>query len=157
MAITPYRPSTELFGSMFEDLFRPSSGLGGRLGGMLRVPDSDVVERENEIRVAVELPGLSPEDIQLDIENNVLTISGEKKEDRQEENETWHLTERRYGKFSRSFVLPRDVEQEQINAHFEGGVLTVTIPKSERARRKRIEIKDGGGQRQVEARSGTNK
>jgi HSP20 family protein len=154
MAITPYRPSTELFGSMFEDFLRPGGVLGGRLGAMMRVPDADVVERENEIRVAVELPGLTPDDISLDIENNVLTISGEKKEDRQEENETWHLTERRYGKFSRSFVLPRDVEQEQIQAQFEGGVLHVTIPKSERARRRRIEIRNGENQGQVEASSG---
>jgi HSP20 family protein len=153
MALTPYRPSTEMFGSMFEDLFRPASGIGNRVGGMIRLPDADVVERENEIRVAVELPGLTPEDIHLDIENNVLTISGEKRENRQEENETWHLTERRYGKFSRSFVLPRDVDQDQIEAHFAGGVLSVTIPKSERARRKRIEIQRGDGQQRVEARS----
>ncbi len=89
----------------------------------------------------------------------MLTISGEKQEERREgdENSTWHLSERRYGRFSRSFVLPRDVEQDRIQARFENGVLQVTIPKSERARRRRIEIRSGSGNGQtpwVEAKTG---
>ena len=151
MAISPYRPSTEMSSSLFEEMLRPLSGWGGRMAGtdLLRTPNADVAESENEIRVMVELPGMKPEDIQLDLENNVLTISGQKKEERQEERDTWHLSERRYGKFSRSFVLPREVEPEQIAAHFEDGVLQVRIPKSERARRRRIEIQNGGTQKQV--------
>ncbi len=105
----------------------------------------------------VELPGMRREDIELDLENNVLTIRGEKREERQEEKDTWHLSERRYGTFSRTFILPRDVEQEQIRAHFEDGVLSVTIPKSEKARRRRIAIQDGGGQKRVETKTGGNK
>ncbi len=159
MAITPYRPSTDLFSPIFEDLFRPMAGWGGRMSGLLRAPDADVVETENEIRVMMELPGMRPEDINLDLENNVLTISGEKQEEREEgdEKNTWHLSERRYGRFSRSFVLPRDVEQEQIQARFEGGVLRVTIPKGERARRRRIEIQSGDGEQRVEANTGGTK
>jgi len=141
MAITPYRPSTDPFRPLFDELFGSPRGWGGRLAEMMRVPESDVVETESDIRLAVELPGMRAEDVQLDLENNVLTISGEKKEESQKENETWHLSERRYGKFSRSFVLPRDVDQERIQARFADGVLHIAIPKSEKARRRRIEIK----------------
>jgi HSP20 family protein len=142
MAITPYRASTDLFRPIFDEFL--GSGWGGRMAGMGRLgaPRADVVETEDEIRVVVELPGMTAEDIDLDLENNVLTISGEKQEERDEGDEnTWHLSERRYGKFSRSFVLPRDVKQDRIEASFENGVLQVTVPKSEKARRRRIEIR----------------
>ena len=157
MAITPYRTSTDPLTPLMEDFLRPLSGWGGRLGGLLQAPHSDVVERENEIRVMVELPGMRPEDVELSLENNVLTISGEKREENQEEKDTWHLSERRYGKFARSFVLPRDVEQDQIQARFDNGVLNVVIPKSERVRRRHIQIEGGNGQQQVEANTGSNK
>lgn len=85
--------------------------------------------------------------MELSLENNVLTISGEKHEEPEEggDSETFHLSERRWGRFSRSFVLPREVDQERINASFEDGVLTVSIPKSEKARRRKIEIGAEGG------------
>jgi HSP20 family protein len=160
MAIAPYRPSTDILRPFFEDFFGPVTD-GGRLGGLLRAPAADVVETENEIRVVAEMPGIDAGDLNVDIENNVLTISGEKQERRTEgdENSTWHLTERRYGQFSRSFVLPRDVDAESIRADFDKGVLTVTIPKSERARRRRIDVRNGGGgvqggERQDEVSSG---
>lgn len=149
MAIAPYRPATELFRPLLDDFFgAPSSG--NRLGDLMRTPTADVLENENEIRVMVELPGMQAGDIELDLENNVLTISGEKHEEREQgEKGTWHLSERRYGRFSRSFVLPRDVDQENIHARFQDGVLRVTVPKSEKARRRRIEIQGNGGSQQV--------
>ena len=158
MAITPYRSTTDPFRPLFDDLF----GNGNRLNSLMRTPDADVSETENEIRVVVELPGMRPDDIQVDLENNVLTISGEKREERTEgddQNQTWHLSERRYGRFSRSFVLPRDVEQDQIRAHFDNGVLSLTIPKSERARRRRIEVQgsSGNGQAQLGSSSRSSK
>jgi HSP20 family protein len=154
MSILPYRPSTDWLTPALEDFLDVPGRWGGRMGQLMRAPDADVVERENEIRVVIELPGMRAEDIDLDLENNVLTISGEKSEERQEEKDTWHLSERRYGKFSRSFVLPREVEQERIQAHFDNGVLTVVIPKTERARRKRIDIQRGeSGQKRVEAKT----
>ena len=146
MAITRYQPSTDLFRSFFDDVITPF----GRMGSSMRVPDTDVVERENEIQVVCELPGLRREEVELSLENNVLTISGEKHEEGHlgGEGDTYHLSERRWGRFSRSFVLPREVDQDRINAHFENGVLTVSIPKSEKARRRKIEIgsegEDGG-------------
>lgn len=144
------RGTTELFHPLFENLF--STPLGGRnLGSLMRAPEADVMETESEIRVLLEMPGMRPEDIELGLENNVLTISGEKHEESEREGDrtTWHVSERRYGKFWRSFLLPRDVEQERIEANFENGVLVVSIPKSERARRRRIEIGSGGGSQRV--------
>jgi HSP20 family protein len=151
MAITPYR-SSDPFDRLWDSLL--GAGGGGHTasgGGLMRAPLTDVVENEREIRVVAEVPGMKAEDLDLDLENNVLTIRGEKREERNEADEqgTYHLAERRYGQFSRSFVLPRDVDADAIEASFEDGVLTVRIPKSERARRRRIEIGGGGGNRQA--------
>jgi HSP20 family protein len=152
MALIPYRPTTDMLRSFF-DMSGVDSEWGGRMAGMdlLRAPSADVMETENEIRVLIELAGMSSDDVELSLENNVLTISGEKREERREEDEQnrWHLSERRYGRFSRSFVLPRDVEQERIEAQFENGVLSVSIPKSEKAKPRRIEIRGGKGRKQV--------
>lgn len=143
MAITQYRPASDLFAPFFDDfLSRP---VGGRTSNLMRAPEADVLETEKEIRVHLEMPGMRGEEIDIGLENNILTISGEKSQERVENDEknTWHLTERRYGKFSRSFVLPRDVESDAIEASFEDGVLKVVIPKSERARRRRIDVRTG--------------
>lgn len=142
MAITRYQPSTDLFRSFFDELATPF----GRMGSSMRVPDTDVVEREHEIQVVCELPGLGRDEVELSLENNVLTVSGEKHERHEQggEGDTYHLSERRWGRFSRSFVLPREVDQDRIAAHFENGVLTVSIPKSEKARRRKIEIGSNG-------------
>jgi HSP20 family protein len=152
MAITQYRPSGDLFAPFFEDFFaRP--GNGGRMSNLLRAPEADVVETEREIQVNLEMPGMKPDEIDVGLENNILTISGEKRQERTEgdERHTWHLTERRYGQFSRSFVLPRDVQAEGIQARFEDGVLRVVIPKSEKARRRKIDISSGADSQRVEA------
>lgn len=155
MAIAPYRPTTELFRTIFDDVPGLNPGWGGRMAGMdlLRAPHADVMETKDDIRVTLELPGLRPEDLDVNLEDNVLTISGEKKEERDEEGQEnrWHLSERRYGRFSRSFVLPKEVEQDRIQASFENGVLHVTIPKSERVKPRRIQIQHGNGRQQIEA------
>lgn len=151
MAISPYRTSNDPFDRIFDSFLGNVSG-GSRGGSLMRAPETDVIETEKEIRVVTEMPGLRPENIEVDVENNVLTIRGEKREERQEEDEgKYHLSERRYGVFTRSFVLPRDVDSEQIQANFEHGVLTVRIPKSERAQRRRIQV---GGQQQASTQVG---
>lgn len=151
MAITRYGNSMDPFDQMFNTLLG-SGGSAGR-GSLMRAPETDVVETEREIRVSVEMPGLKRDNIDIDVENNVLTIRGEKREEREEGEEgKYHIAERRYGTFTRSFVLPRDVDAENIQARFEDGVLTVTIPKSERARRRRIEV--GGSQGQAQSEQG---
>jgi HSP20 family protein len=141
MAITPTTnrwSQADPFG-LLDQVF---GGTGSRTGGnLMRAPETDVVETEREIRVHVEMPGLKRENIEVDVENNVLTIRGEKREERTEGQEgRYHLAERRYGTFARSFVLPRDVDAEGIQAAFEDGVLTVRIPKSEKARRRKIDV-----------------
>ena len=141
MALYPTTRYAQPFDQLFDTVF---GGNGGRTNGgssLMRAPETDVMETEKEIRVVTEMPGLKREHIEIDVENNVLTIRGEKREERTEgEQGRWHLAERRYGTFSRSFVLPRDVDSENIQASFQDGVLTVSVPKSEKARRRRIEV-----------------
>jgi HSP20 family protein len=149
MALYPTTRYAQPFDQLFDSVF----GNGGRSNGastLMRAPETDVVETEKEIRVVTEMPGLKRDNIEIDVENNVLTIRGEKREERTEgEQGRWHLAERRYGTFSRSFVLPRDVDAENIQASFQDGVLTVSVPKSEKARRRRIEIGSMDGQPQL--------
>jgi HSP20 family protein len=138
-------PTTTRYAEPFDQLFDTFFGRAGRPAtngnALMRAPETDVIETEREIRVVTEMPGLRRENIEIDVENNVLTIRGEKREQRTEgEQGRWHLAERRYGTFTRSFVLPRDVDADGIQAGFQDGVLTVSVPKSEKARRRRIEI-----------------
>ncbi len=140
MALYPTRYS-DPFDQLFGAVLGTSGVRNGSAGSLMRAPDTDVIETEREIRVVTEMPGLKRENIEVDVENNVLTIRGEKREERTEgEQGRFHLAERRYGTFTRSFVLPRDVDPEQIHAEFQDGVLTVAIPKSERVRRRRIQV-----------------
>lgn len=150
MALTPYRQSNDSIDRLWDAMVGGTSS-----GGLMRAPATDVVETENEIQVYTEMPGLNPDNIDIDVENNVLTIRGEKQEERTEGEEgTYHIAERRYGTLARSFVLPRDVDAESIRADFQNGVLTVTIPKSEKARRRRIEISGGGSGAQEVGKTG---
>jgi HSP20 family protein len=154
MAITP--TYNRLAGdplAMFDQLF---GNVGTRSSAsLMRAPETDVVETEREIRVQVEMPGLKRDNIEVDVENNVLTIRGEKREERTEGQEgRYHLAERRWGTFARSFVLPRDVDADNIQASFEDGVLTVTIPKSEKARRRKIDVGGTANAQQVEQQNG---
>ncbi len=112
---------------------------------------ADVVETEEEIRCTLELPGLKPEDIDVTVENNVLTVSGEKKYEQTQGDEskgTYHQ-ERRYGRFDRSFILPRNVDATQVNANYEQGVLTIVLPKTEESRPRRVQIQTGTGAQQI--------
>jgi HSP20 family protein len=150
MAITPTynRLPADPFSVLDQFFGQGGARQGG--GNLMRALEADVVETEREIRVITEMPGLKRDNIEVDVENNVLTIRGEKREERTEgEGGKYHLAERRYGTFTRSFVLPRDVDAEGIGASFEDGVLTVSIPKSEKARRRRIEVGANGGAQQV--------
>lgn len=147
MAVTQNQLGSDVFGPLFEEFLRPLGRTNGA-HGLLRAPEADVVETERDVLVLMDVPGCSPGDIELVLENNILTVSGERRPqwggDGNGRN-AFHLAERRYGRFSRSFILPRDVDQDQIQAKFENGVLTVTIPKSEKARRRRIEVQVGNG------------
>ncbi len=126
------------FTSDFDKLFRgfafgDASGLS---------PAADVVETENEIQVKVDLPGHSAKDIEVKLEGDTLTIQSERKAEKQEKGENYLRTERSYGQFSRSFVLPSIVDGSKLEARYVNGVLTVTLPKREAAKPRVIEVKD---------------
>jgi HSP20 family protein len=105
-------------------------------------PAVSVEETENELVLTAELPGLKPEDVDIQLENNVLTIRGQKQEERKEEDEQRriHVWERSWGTFARSFTLPRTVKGDDISAHFEDGLLRVRMPKAPEARSRRIQV-----------------
>jgi len=139
------RQMNRMFDTFFDEPFRP---------GMLRplsetsgnfAPRLDISETDTEIRINADLPGMDENDIHLTLENNELTISGEKKTEKEEKGRTFHRLERRYGSFTRTIDLPIEVNIDQIDASFKKGVLVVTIPKPKEtvSQRKRIPIKAG--------------
>lgn len=106
-------------------------------------PVVDVRETKDEVILQAELPGIMPDDVDVSVENGVLTISGEKKQEIEEgrEGSDYHLVERRYGRFERRFSLPRSVDADKVRAEFAHGLLTVTLPKVEAAKPRKIEVK----------------
>lgn len=105
------------------------------------IPRMNVAETENEFEVTVELPGMKPEEVKVELENGNLKVYGERKEEKEEKEKTFHRIERKYGSFYRVFALPAMVEEEKIAAKFHEGVLTVTLPKTEKVKPKQIEVK----------------
>ncbi|MCD6204805.1 MAG: Hsp20/alpha crystallin family protein [Candidatus Marinimicrobia bacterium] len=104
-------------------------------------PSVDIMEKEKEFLITAELPGIKKDDIKMNIRDNVLTVSGEKKQEKKTEKDNFHRTERVYGSFQRSFRLPDSADQENISAEFKDGVLSVTIPKLKESISKSIDIK----------------
>jgi len=120
--------------------------LGGR-GLAQWAPPVEVFQRGNELVVRADLPGLTPDDVQIEIEDGVLTVSGERRQEADERQEGFYRTERSYGAFSRSVALPEGVDEEQVQARFEHGVLEVTVPLPQRRQRgRRVQIRSGGAQ-----------
>ena len=106
-----------------------------------RMPSLDVSETEASIEAKLDLPGVSADEIEIHLNGNVLTVSGEHKEDKEEKGKTYHRLERRTGSFSRSFALPCPVEEDEVAAEFQNGVLTVTMPKTDAAKTRKIQVK----------------
>ena len=105
-------------------------------------PTVNVEETSEELLFTAELPGMSIDDIAIEVENNVLSLSGEKKEEKEEsEDRRYHLWERKYGSFKRTFTLPRTVKTEKITAHMKDGVLFIQVPKAPEAKSRKIAIK----------------
>lgn len=100
----------------------------------------DVREDENHFYVEAEMPGLTKDDIEVTLENGVLTISGEKKTSVDEQKENFHLRERRYGRFTRAFTLPSAVDESKVNAVLKDGILTVTLDKREEVKPRKIAV-----------------
>ena len=104
-------------------------------------PACDIFEDKDGIKIIAEIPGVNPEDVKLSLENNTLTIRGEKKQVAEEKTERVHRYERTYGIFERSFALPSTVEADRVEAEYANGLLTVTLPKVERAKPREIQVK----------------
>lgn len=118
---------------LFEDTFTRD--------GSSWTPAVDIRETEKDVRIDLELPGLKPEDVEITAENGVLTIRGEKRSERKEgEDSRYHVVERTYGTFMRTFTLPQGVDENQIQAEFDTGILSVAIPKASLPQPKRIQI-----------------
>jgi len=114
------------------------------------VPPVDIYEDEQGITVKAELPGIDPKDVDVQVENNVLTIKGERKLEREEKEENFHRIERRYGSFVRSFTLPPTVDTDTVKADYENGVLKVHLAKRAEAKPKQIKV--NVGQKTIEAK-----
>lgn len=139
-ATTFERRISRLFNDALGDLdwqFRDSAGAAW-------VPPVDIFEEPNAIRIMLEVPGVSPDDVKISLENNVLTINGTKQQATEQRTERVHRDERVYGAFERSFTLPATVDANAIKATYEHGVLTVTLPKVEKARPRQIEVQVNG-------------
>ena len=104
-------------------------------------PSLDVSETKDQLIVKTELAGVDPKEIDIKIRGDVLTITGEKKEEKEEKDESYHLMERRYGSFSRSVALPGKVDENKIKANYKNGVLKITLPKSKQSKAKTAKIK----------------
>ena len=109
--------------------------------GTALVPAVDISEDKEAIYLRAEAPGMNADQINVHVENNILTLKGERKFERDEKKETYHRVERAYGSFSRSFALPNEVDAEHIYANMKDGLLTVKIPKKGGAQPRRIEVK----------------
>ena len=146
------RPDTDPFtmlqtrmNRLFDDVFADTPFTSSRGVWGDRLPSVDLTESAEAIEVEAELPGVSEEDVQVSLDGDVLTIRGEKRSETKTEKKDYHHVERAYGTFQRSFRLPAEVDQDKVEATFKKGVLTVRLPKTERAleRVRKIEVKPG--------------
>lgn len=150
MAITKFSPNWPVMdvtyptrlGRMLEQMFEPgylAEENRSLLGNWM--PAVDVIEEKEAIRLVAELPGVKPDDVKISLENNVLTIQGEKKQEQEVKDEKAHRFERVYGKFERSFTLPTTIDPNKIVARYDAGVLSIVLPKVEAAKPRQISVK----------------
>ena len=142
MALVVRRPAEFRRLNQVLDAFNgwPFSQEGPDLVTSAWVPATDIFEDNDGLKIAVELPGLKPEDVKVTVENQTLTIRGEKKQIAEEKTTRVHRYERTYGSFERSFTLPSFVDSDKVAAKFDNGVLTVALPKAEKAKPREIAV-----------------
>lgn len=127
----------EAMDRLFDEAFtRPLS-----LSSVAAMPAIDMYQTDDEVVVKAALPGLKPDDVQISVTGDLLTLRGEFKQENEKKDATYHIREHRYGAFERSIMLPTDVQTEKAKADFENGVLTITLPKAEAVKPKTISIK----------------
>jgi HSP20 family protein len=143
--LTPWKPFREMttlrdeMDKLWNRFFEGWQGMEPLRGEW--APSLDVSETKNNMVVKAELPGMDPKDVDISYANGLLTIRGDKKQEKEEKDENYHSIERSYGSFSRSIRVPHEVESEKIKADYKNGVLRITLPKSEEAKKKQIKIK----------------
>jgi HSP20 family protein len=155
MAIVRWEPLRELttlqnemnrlFGTVFDT---PQQGNGGTLRRWM--PAMDLIETGDHFVLRADLPGMSEEDVNIEVEERVLTISGERKAEHTENKEGYHRVERAFGTFSRSLTLPEGVDAEAVSASFDRGVLEVHIPKPEERKPRKISIGVGNSPKTID-------
>jgi len=126
---------------MFDNFFRGDTPEGEMFGSSLWAPAVDVAEREDGYEVNVELPGVDKDDVKITVQDNVLTIRGEKKQEKESKDSDYRRVERSYGSFQRSFALPTSVRHDKVDASYKDGILTIALPKADEAKPKQIEVK----------------
>jgi len=143
MAIVKWNPFREI-----DDMFERYRAIGWPHRGSQEVmasgdwsPRVDIAETDKEFTIKAEIPEIKKEDVKVTVDNGVLTIRGERKQEKEEKNKKFHRIERYYGSFSRSFSLPGNVDETKIEASFKDGMLNLQIPKVEEAKPKAIEVK----------------
>jgi HSP20 family protein len=159
MSITRYDPFRDLRSLQDEvnRLFSTNIGRGFGDEGLSRgawMPSVDIFENKDSIVLEAELPGMNREDFELTVENNVLTLRGERRFEKKDEADNYHRVERAYGSFTRSFTLPQTVSAENAAADYKNGVLRVTLQKREEVKARRIEIAgEGSARKTIEAKA----
>lgn len=160
----PAAPATSTFDGLRKEIDRLFDDFGslhwrspfGRTAGLFDIdwprreswqvaPAMDLVEKDGTYEISAELPGMDEKDVEVKLADGVLTIRGEKQEEKEEHDKEYHLSERRYGSFQRSFRIPESVDIDRIEANFAKGVLNVTLPKTAQAQKsaKKIDVKGG--------------
>ncbi|MEX0780603.1 MAG: Hsp20/alpha crystallin family protein [Balneolales bacterium] len=144
MAITQNRPDVDYpviprrFSEMMDEFFNESMSLGERTGF---VPGIDITENDKQYFIQVTLPGMKKDDINIDLDDRTLTVSGERKHEKEEKDVKYHLIESRYGRFERSFTLPANADPDSLDAKYEDGILKMNVKKSEKSMSKQIKVK----------------
>lgn len=154
MAITRWDPFRDVLAlqnrmnSLFQEYNRSQDG--DVLSTASFAPPVDIYEDEHKIVLKLEVPGMKESDLDIQLENNVLTVKGERKFEKEEKEENFHRIERRYGSFCRSFTIPNTVNPESVKANYEAGVLKLELEKRAEAKPKQIKVQVGQGQSQIE-------
>ncbi len=146
MAIIRWDPGREVdslqsdVNRLFDTFFQGRSGTRSSAGTQRWIPAMDLTEKDNEFVLRADLPGMSEDDVAIEVKDNVLTISGERKSEHEEKGEGFYRVERSFGSFSRSLDLPTGIDAKAVSAEFDKGVLEVRIPKPEQAQATKVQI-----------------
>jgi HSP20 family protein len=132
-------PFSQEFTRLFNTLFD-----AGEAPAQRWLPAMDLVEADDHFVLKADLPGLAEEDVSIEIQDNTLTVSGERKAEHEEHERGWYRVERQFGRFSRSLSLPEGIDADAVTASFDNGVLSVSIPKPEERKPRRVQIKANG-------------